>query len=209
MKKIALIGASDFAELLIHHILVEDKKIVYGIYDDYKDLGNVINGISVKGRLENISQDFKLGKFDYLLVAVGYSRMDYRASVFNEFKGIIPFANFIHSSCIIDPSVVLGEGVCLFPGTILDRNVIIKDNILLNLGVILSHDSIVHSHSFIAPGANIAGFCSIGEKCFIGINATFVDGVSICNNITIGAGAVLTKNLVELGVYTGIPAKKV
>lgn len=48
----------------------------------------------------------------------------------------------------------------------------------------------------------------IGNKVSIGSNATILP-VNICDNVVIGAGAVVTKNIVESGVYVGNPAKKI
>ena len=47
----------------------------------------------------------------------------------------------------------------------------------------------------------------IGNKVSIGSNATILP-VDICNNVVIGAGAVVTKDITEPGVYVGNPAMK-
>ncbi|HEY8894168.1 MAG TPA: acyltransferase [Niastella sp.] len=47
----------------------------------------------------------------------------------------------------------------------------------------------------------------IGNKVSIGSNATILP-VSICDNVVIGAGAVVTKSITEPGVYAGNPAIK-
>ena len=47
----------------------------------------------------------------------------------------------------------------------------------------------------------------IGNKVSIGSNATILP-VSICNNVVIGAGAVVTKSINQPGIYAGNPAKK-
>jgi len=48
----------------------------------------------------------------------------------------------------------------------------------------------------------------IGNNVSIGSNATILP-VEICDHVVIGAGAVVTKNIVESGVYVGNPAKKI
>ena len=47
----------------------------------------------------------------------------------------------------------------------------------------------------------------IGNNVSIGSNATILP-IEICNHVVIGAGAVVTKNITESGVYVGNPAKK-
>lgn len=46
----------------------------------------------------------------------------------------------------------------------------------------------------------------IGDNVSIGSNATILP-VTICNNVVIGAGSVVTKNINAPGVYAGNPAK--
>ena len=48
----------------------------------------------------------------------------------------------------------------------------------------------------------------IGRNVSIGSNATILP-VIICDNVVIGAGAVVTKNISEPGIYAGNPAKKI
>ena len=46
----------------------------------------------------------------------------------------------------------------------------------------------------------------IGNKVSIGSNATILP-VSICDGVVIGAGAVVTKDIIQPGTYAGNPAK--
>lgn len=48
----------------------------------------------------------------------------------------------------------------------------------------------------------------IGNRVSIGSNATLLP-VNICDDVVIGAGAVVTKDITEPGVYMGNPARKV
>jgi acetyltransferase-like isoleucine patch superfamily enzyme len=48
---------------------------------------------------------------------------------------------------------------------------------------------------------------NIGNNVSIGSNSTILP-VNICDNVVIGAGAVVTKDIDESGIYIGNPAKK-
>jgi acetyltransferase-like isoleucine patch superfamily enzyme len=48
----------------------------------------------------------------------------------------------------------------------------------------------------------------IGNRVSIGSNATLLP-VNICDDVVIGAGAVVTKDITEPGVYLGNPARKI
>ena len=47
----------------------------------------------------------------------------------------------------------------------------------------------------------------IGNNVSIGSNATILP-VTICDNVVIGAGSVVTKDITESGIYAGNPVKK-
>jgi serine O-acetyltransferase len=50
----------------------------------------------------------------------------------------------------------------------------------------------------------------IVKGCYIGANATILPNITIAEKIVIVAGAVVTKNILEIGaVYAGVPAKKI
>ena len=46
----------------------------------------------------------------------------------------------------------------------------------------------------------------IGNNVSIGTNSTILP-VSICDNVVIGAGSVVTKDITQRGIYAGNPAK--
>ena len=46
----------------------------------------------------------------------------------------------------------------------------------------------------------------IGDRVSIGSNATVMP-VTICNDVVIGAGSVVTRTITEAGIYAGNPAR--
>lgn len=58
-------------------------------------------------------------------------------------------------------------------------------------------------------GKNHPGPChiEIGDNCLINIGATIIGPITIGNNVTIGAGSVVTKDVPDNAVVAGVPAK--
>ena len=48
---------------------------------------------------------------------------------------------------------------------------------------------------------------TIGNSTWIGAGATVSNNVNICGECTIGAGAVVVKDITEPGTYIGVPAR--
>jgi sugar O-acyltransferase (sialic acid O-acetyltransferase NeuD family) len=208
LKSLAIIGSNDLGKLIAYHAQKSGWEIS-GFIDNFKEKGSIIEKFGkVLGKENEIESLHRSGLFELIIVGVGYTQFEYRQSVFEKLKGKVPFGNVIHSSSFIDDSVQLGEGIFILPGVIVDRNVTLCDNVLLNTGCIIAHDSIIRQHSFIAPGVTIAGKVDIGECNFVGVGSTILDGITTCSKVTIGGGAVVTKDINTPGLYIGIPAKR-
>lgn len=209
MKKIAIIGSQDLAQQIAHLINTDNSnQKVIGFYDDFIEKDTLVKGLPILGKITSIEKDFSEHKFDELLIGIGYKHFGFRKKLFDDLIPKIPFATFVHSSCIVDKTAKIGKGSVLYPASIIDQNVIIEDNVLVNLGCCISHDSIIGHHSYLSPRVAIAGKVNVGECCFIGINATIIDGISVVENTTIGAATNVVKNIEQNGVFVGNPAKR-
>jgi sugar O-acyltransferase (sialic acid O-acetyltransferase NeuD family) len=206
MKKLAIIGAGDLGQLIAYHATNDRHYSVVGYFDDTKIKGESIEEVTVLGNLSEVEKQYNEGAFDCLMIGIGYNHILARKKIFNELHKLIPFGTIAHSSCYVDSSVKIGEGSFLLPGCIIDRNVEIGKNVLLNTGCVIAHDTSIHNHCFLSPAVKIAGKTIIGECCVLGINTTVIDHIVVEPFIKTGAGSVVIKNLMEPGLYVGIPA---
>jgi acetyltransferase-like isoleucine patch superfamily enzyme len=55
----------------------------------------------------------------------------------------------------------------------------------------------------------MAGKCRVGDRCFLGVNTTLRDGISVAPGCVVGAGAVVARTTEPDGLYVGVPAKRV
>lgn len=207
MKRLAIIGSGDLGQQIAYYVTTDKQFQVVGFFDDYKEVSVKVNQYRILGGIDQVLQLFSAGVFDQLFVAIGYKHMTARARIYEQFKGIIPFAKFIHSTCLVDHNAIIEDGVGVYPGCIIDRGVQIKENVLLNIGCCIAHDSIIGSHSFLSPRVAIAGFVEIGAKNIIGINTTIIDGITTASNVQFGGGTVVINTVEKAGLYVGNPAK--
>ncbi|MCC8173857.1 MAG: hypothetical protein LIO65_05625 [Odoribacter sp.] len=205
-KRLAIIGAGELGMQVLHYS--KNCYDVVAFFDDLAASQTLIGNIPVLGGIKDVYSFYQEKSFDTLFIAIGYKNLKFKSEIYNELKNKIPFATIVTQNCYIDSSAHIGSGVIIYPGCIIDKNVIIEDGVLLNLGVTVSHDSIIGANSFLAPRVSVAGFSKIGENCFCGINSTIIDNISISSGIQLGAGTVVTSNLSEVGLYTGIPSRK-
>ena len=95
----------------------------------------------------------------------------------------------MQASCHVSASVRIGEFV--------------KVNTAANL----MHDSVVGDFATIAPNAVVLGRVSVRAGCYVGANATLLPNVDIGEEATVGAGAVVTRDVAPRAVVIGNPAQ--
>lgn len=114
---------------------------------------------------------------------------------------------------LIAPSASLGAGCFIAPGCFVGHQAHVgpQANIgigcIVNSGAIVEHESQVGSFSHVAVNATVAGRSVVGSENFIGAGATVIDGVTLADNVQLGAGAVAVQDLEVPGLYVGVPAK--
>lgn len=136
----------------------------------------------------------------------------------------------------IHETVTIIEPVNIY-GSILNANVFVGPFVEIQKDTEIGESTKVQSHSFICELVKIGKECFIGHGVMfindtfstggpargdktqwksthiannvsIGSNATIMP-VSICSNVVIGAGSVVTKDITESGTYVGNPAKRI
>jgi sugar O-acyltransferase (sialic acid O-acetyltransferase NeuD family) len=208
MKKIAFIGSGEMARHIAHYMVEDNQFEIAGYYDDFTPVGTIVNSYPILGTLDDLETQFKLRVFDELINAIGFTRMQYRKEVFERFEKDVPFATFIHSSCLVDSTAKIGKGVVVFPFCILYLDSVIEDDVFIQIRSYVT-DSRVKKHTMISGTVSIAGRSEIGECCNIGITTTVNDDIKICDFVRTGSGSVVTRNITEPGTYVGVPARKI
>jgi acetyltransferase-like isoleucine patch superfamily enzyme len=109
-------------------------------------------------------------------------------------------------------NVVLGDNVVVDAFTSIHRasfdSTIIGAKSTICSHVNIGHNCILGEDVFVGPGAKIAGSVTIGDRCNIWQGSLVRNGIKICSDVTIGMGSVVTKDILEPGVYFGSPCKK-
>ncbi len=112
---------------------------------------------------------------------------------------------FIGPFCEIQKAVVIGRDTKVQSHTFICSEVTIGEDCFIGHGVMFIND-------VFRDGGPARGdmrkweSTKIGNHVSIGSNATILP-VSICDNVVIGAGSVVTGNIQHAGIYAGNPAR--
>lgn len=119
----------------------------------------------------------------------------------------LEFTNVIHPSVLMSSHVELGKGVVITAGNILTSQIEVRNHVFLNLSCTVGHDAILESYSNCAPSCNISGDVRLKEGAHLGTGVQVIQGVTVGEWTTIGAGAVVIRDLPPESVAVGVPAK--
>ena len=112
---------------------------------------------------------------------------------------------FIGPFCEIQKDVIIGRDTKVQSHTFICSQVVIGEDCFVGHGVMFIND--VFRDGGPARGDQQKWKSTkIGSHVSIGSNATILP-VSICDNVVIGAGAVVTRDIERPGIYAGNPAR--
>ena len=206
-KKICIIGGGGFGRetltCLIDGISKTELKIeeivVFMVNDKFYEKSEIM-GVPVIKDSEFNAENYKV------VVAIGDPKK--RKKVIEKLPPETEFITIIHPNVVISDWVEIGEGSIITSGTILTCNIKIGKHTHLNLHTTIGHDCIIGDYFTTSPGTNISGNCEFGDCVYFGTNSSIRQGIKICDNVTIGMGGIVVKNINEEGVYIGNPVKK-
>lgn len=124
---------------------------------------------------------------------------------------------FLAENAALIGDVKMGDDCSIWYGTVLRGDVnpiVIGDRVNIQDGAVvhtLYKRSVVEIGNDVSVGHNaVIHGAKIGSNVLVGMGAILMDGAVIPDNTIIAAGAVVLSNQVlEPGVYAGVPAKKV
>lgn len=123
----------------------------------------------------------------------------------NLYECIIGDDCFIGPFTEIQKGVVVGNRCKIQSHSFLCELITVGDDCFIGHGVMFVND--VFANGKPAGDKKLWKPTTIGHHVSIGSNATILP-VIICDHAVIGAGAVVTKDITEPGVYAGNPARK-
>jgi sugar O-acyltransferase (sialic acid O-acetyltransferase NeuD family) len=212
LKRIVIVGAGGMAR--------EVKALIHAINrvtPEWDFVGYVVSDITQLG--DRDSRDEVVGDYEWLraniarvdAVTIGIGSPAARLKVSEEIQHVQPdveFPSLIHPTAHMDfESSQIGKGVLVCSGVIGTVNVTLGDFALCNFGCTVGHEARIGKGSVINPGANISGGVNLGFGVLVGTGAQILQYIIVGDHATVGAGAVVTRDVPASVTVTGIPAK--
>jgi sugar O-acyltransferase (sialic acid O-acetyltransferase NeuD family) len=204
-KKLSIIGTGGFAKevyCLILDLGLQNDFDCFFEFDDffYNNSITELFGKPIKRFTEIESEKHK--------ISIAISNSTIRENIVNSLSNDIEYATLIHPNVILSKFIEIGEGSIICSGSILTCDIKIGKHSHLNLKTTVGHDCTINDFFTTAPNVSISGNCIIDKHVYFGTSSMLRQGLTISNNVTVGMGAVVTKNIIKSGVYIGNPAKE-
>jgi sugar O-acyltransferase (sialic acid O-acetyltransferase NeuD family) len=208
LNQLVILGCGGHARETCLHVLDTFPSADIVFYDNFSKSAEVIikkKAFCVYSDLEQI----KKNGFTEFIVGVGLPKVKQKLVKEALESGLSPASTIIHPSAVVQDANV-GKGGLIAPGVVVTTSVTLGDFVILNYNCTVGHDSKIGNFTTCNPGSNISGNCLLGESIYFGVGAAVREGLSICNHVTIGGKAFVTKSISEENsTWIGLPAKKV
>jgi len=202
MAKVVIFGAGDIARLAYYYFTRDSEHEVVAFTVDRQYLkGDVFLGLPLLD-FERVAARYPPDTHK-MFIALSYAKMNkVRAEKYYKTKSLgYELVSYVSSKCSFLSDNPVGENCFILEDNTIQPFVKIGNNVTLWSGNHIGHDSVIEDHCFITSQVVVSGCVHIREYCFIGVNATLRNGITIAPETLIGAGAIIMKDTVEKGVY--------
>jgi sugar O-acyltransferase (sialic acid O-acetyltransferase NeuD family) len=197
--KILLLGAGGHAKVVLDAILAGGRtRADIDVVDDRPQLqGRDYLGGPILARAASTADLFHVG--------IGVGRV--RELPFGELAAAlhVPFT-VLHPAAVISTFAVVGAGSFVAALAVVGPMARLGESVIVNHGAVVDHDCVVGAFTHIAPHATLGGAVQIGRRVMIGAGANVLPGVRVGDDSTIGAGAVVTRDVPSGATWVGVPA---
>lgn len=199
MRNLIIIGGGGHAKV-VADIAIQTGYNVLGFLDDNSDVCELL-GFS---RLGNIADCVNYGKEVVFVIAIGNNKI--REAIFSKYD--LNYVTLIHPTAIIGPEVSVGAGTVVMAGAVINASAKIGAQSIINTACVVEHDVVIGDFTMLAPHSTVCGFTKIGNNCWVGAGATINNVIKICDDVMLGSGSVVIKDIDESGTYAGVPVRR-
>ncbi|MFT7155102.1 MAG: UDP-N-acetylbacillosamine N-acetyltransferase [Parvicella sp.] len=202
-KYVFIFGYSGHAYVIIESLLDAGYE-VRGYFDHQKSAKNPYN-LEYFGS-ENTVDVKNIVQRNLVFPTVGDNSIREKLVLFfdslklNQFVAIDPTAQ-ISKTADVDLSSYIGKNVSINAQSKIGKGVI------LNTNCVIEHECIIEDYVHVAPSSVLCGNVSVRKNSFIGANSTVKQNIVLIDNVIIGAGSLVVKDINVKGTWMGNPAK--
>jgi sugar O-acyltransferase (sialic acid O-acetyltransferase NeuD family) len=203
-KPVVIFGTGEIAELAYYYMTNDsDLEIVAFTADgEFIKADQFLNKPLVA--FEEIEKHYPSAEYD-MHVALSYSKLNlireqkYHAAKAKGYQ----LVSYVCSRSVYWNDLTIGDNCFILENQTIQPTVKIGNNVMIWSGNHLGHGCKIKDHTYLSSHICISGHTIIGERCFIGVNSTFKDFITVGNRVFVAMGASVTKNIADDAVILG------
>lgn len=209
MKNLIIIGASGYGREIYDMIeRINEKEAKYnvlGFIDDNKAIWDTkINTVKVLGGIEYVKENF-CKKDVYAVIAIASA--DVKRMIVRELDEYVEWETLIDPTAIVSNYCSIGKGTLIGAFNQIGPNARVGEFCSILYACSVGHDAVLEDYVSAMDYCDMTGYDYLEEGVYLGSSVAILPDIRICKNSVIGGGAVVVKDLLEPGTYTGVPAK--
>ncbi len=118
-----------------------------------------------------------------------------------------PVATIVAKGAWLSPSASLGAGSVLMPNSTVGAESQVGRGVIVNTNASVDHDCEIADFAHIAPGGHLAGNVIVESEVFCGVGTSVIPHKRIGACATVGAGAVVVRDVPPGECWVGCPAR--
>ena len=141
-------------------------------------------------------------------ISIALGEPAFRNEVYQDMLGHgYPVVSLVHPEIHLPSNTAVGNGCIISENCFISVNVCIGENVLIQPHTCIGHDSRIMPHSVLSTNVVICGNCTIGNRCYIGVNVPVKESVKIGDDVIVGMGSVVTRDIEDNVIALGNPAR--
>lgn len=168
----------------------------------------------------NLEKEFSgykvIGTTDYLqnycretAVVCAIANTNIRKKIITKIKQnkLLNFPVLIDPDAIISDESRIGEGSIVCARSLISVNVNLGKYSIVDWTSTIGHDTCIGDFCTLYPSVNVSGYVKLGSLSEVGTGTQIIQGISIGDNVTLGAGSVIVRDVQSSVTVVGVPGR--
>jgi UDP-N-acetylbacillosamine N-acetyltransferase len=206
VKDLLILGAGGHGRVVADTAQqIEQWNSIKFLDDAYPEL-MCVNDYAVIGEIKDLERFLH----DDVVVFIAVGENVKRLELINQcLKLGADITTLVHPQAIVSDLARVAKGTLILAAAVVNANALIDQGCIINTGAVVEHDCILAKGVHIAPNATLTGGVKVGEISFVGAASVIVQNTFIANNVFIGAGSVVIKDVNANQKIAGNPAREI
>lgn len=202
MDKCAILGASGHGKVLAELAELNGFNEIIFFDDHFPELTQLAHW-QVKGCTADLLT--LVQEFDLVVVAIGHNSTRLQKLRLLQQTGA-KLDPLVHPHATVSSYAQLGEGTVVMANAVINVFAVVGIGCIINTSATVDHDCMLADGVHVSPGAHLAGGVFVGEQSWIGIGSQIKQLIRIGNQVVVGAGATVIRDIPDFQTVAGTPA---